>query len=814
MNPFTPAGARAGRLIVATALGTLVVTGSASAAVEQRVSASAAVARSCHDAYLRGAAGTAAVRTTAPATGLVHARLAGGGDWDLGVFDAKTKRYVAGSAGYRTHELAEGFVRGGQKLIVQACRYRGSARSARVSIGYLATGATTKAAAEKVRVVDVAAASLARRNDLQALGLEMTEHGDANSVEVILHGKADAQKLRAKGFTFKVRIADLGARTAANAAADRRYASATASSALPSGRTEYRHLADYELEMKQLALRYPRLVKPLTLNHKTVLGRDVQGIEIARHPWRINDGKPIFLNVGAHHAREWPSSEHALEWAYDLLTNFRSSGRTNRLVKATRNIVVPIVNPDGFNISREAAPLGDFSLFDYEMKRKNCRISANTPPEYTTGTCDDNPAGAYRGTDLNRNYGGLWGGAGASTDWSAIDYRGDAPFSEPESQNMRELQATRPITNLITNHTYSNLLLRPPGVVDTRAPLEDREYEALGARMASHNGYANGPSYGLYDTTGGMEDWTFWTAGSLGFTFEIGPDEFHPPFETGVVAEYLGLDPAAGAGQGGNREAYYEMLRSTADAGLHSVIAGRAPSGWRLNISKSFKTQTSPVWNNDFGTDIGDPILFDDTLSYDLDVRGRRFEWDVNPSTRPFVAGRLGRDAQAEKQADIPFANPAGQPAENPDYPPGGPTEEFSFDVGGLPEVDNGRFTVHIEWADPETDWDVYVYDADGNIVTQSASFGDTTEDAVLVDPPAGTYRAVIVNYDQIDGQPYDDWTNGSVAFQSPLPTTIGTKEAWNLTCSTPGGRVRGRREVFVDRGERVNVGRVCRRRG
>ena len=812
MKSSSPAGARAGRLIVATTLGTLAMTGSALAA-EQRVTVEAAVAQSCHDSYLRGAAGTAAVRATATADGLVHARLFGGGDWDLGVFDARTKRYVAGSAGSRSNELAEGYVRAGQRLIVQACRFRGSAASARVSVAFMSTGSASGAATGKVQVVDVAAASRASRNDLQALGLDLTEHGDADSVEVVLHGRDDARKLEAKGFEYNVRIADLGARMEANAVADRRYAAATTRSALPSGSTEYRRLADYELEMKQLALRYPALVKPLTLNHKTVLGRDVQGIEIARNPWRINDGKPIFLNMGAHHAREWPSSEHSIEWAYDLLANFRRSGRTHRLVNATRNIVVPIVNPDGFNISREAAPLGDFSLFDYEMKRKNCRISVDTPPEYATGTCEDNPAGAYRGTDLNRNYGGLWGGAGASTDWSDNTYRGDGPFSEPETQNIRELQATRPITNLITNHTFSNLILRPPGVVDTRAPLEDVEYEALGARMASHNDYANIPGYGLYDTTGGTEDWTFWTAGSLGFTFEIGPDGFHPPYEDAVVAEYLGLEPAAGAGQGGNREAYYEMLLSTADAGLHSVIAGRAPSGWRLNLSKSFKTETSPVWNDDFGIDIGDPILFDDTLSYDLDVRGNRFEWDVNPSTRPFVAGRLGRDAQAERQADIAFENPAGQPVENTGEPLEGAYEETSFDVGGLPEVDNGRFTVHIEWANPETDWDVYVYDADGNIVTQSASFGDTTEDAVLVDPPAGTYRVVIVNFDQVDGQPYDDWTNGSVAFQSPLPTTIGTKEAWNLTCSNRRGRVRGQREVFVDRGERVNVGRICRRR-
>ena len=212
--------------------------------------------------------------------------------------------------------------------------------------------------------------------------------------------------------------------------------------------------------------------------------------------------------------------------------------------------------------------------------------------------------------------------AARSTNWSSDTYRGDGPFSEPETQNIRELQATRNITNLITNHTFSNLVLRPPAIADVGFPHEEPQYAALGARMASHNDYSNIPSFGLYDTSGGTEDWTFWTAGSLGFTFEIGPEEFHPPYQTGVVSEYLGLAPAAGAGQGGNREAYYEMLESTVDTSLHSVIAGKAPAGWRLNISKSFKTLTSPVWNDDGGVSIGDPISFDDTLSYDLDTKG------------------------------------------------------------------------------------------------------------------------------------------------------------------------------------------------
>ena len=151
LKRFSPAGARAGRIIAAVTLGTLVMSGSAAAAVKQRVSAAKAVARSCHESYVGGAGGAATVRAKAPADGLVLARLAGAGDWDLGVFDAKTKRYVAGSAGFRSNELAEGFVRKGQKLVVQACRYRGDAASARVSVSFLETGAAPRTPARRSR---------------------------------------------------------------------------------------------------------------------------------------------------------------------------------------------------------------------------------------------------------------------------------------------------------------------------------------------------------------------------------------------------------------------------------------------------------------------------------------------------------------------------------------------------------------------------------------------------------------------------------------------------------------------------------------
>jgi murein tripeptide amidase MpaA len=803
-----PRGGRLAAIVFAALLsGLLVIAAAASAATRATVTASAAKARGCHTRFVGNRAHTDVVRVRSNVEGLLRARLKSRGDWDLGVFDAKTKRYVAGSAALRGNELAEGFVTKGQRLLVQACRFRGRVSSARVSVSFLATPSPNIDGS--VQVVDVSTPTRADKRRLQALGLDLTESGDANSIEVVLYGNDDVQLLRRNKFRYTVRIADLQQRNEANRRADRRYRLrvAQAGSQLPSGSTQYRRLPDFELELKLLAGRYPSLVKPLTLPHRTHLGRDVQGIEIATNPYNLRDGKPIFLNMGTHHAREWPSAEHSLEWAYDLLTNYGNQARTTRLVRATRNIVIPVVNPDGFNISREApdVPPGPF---DYEFKRKNCWPH----PGVATGTCENSSEGRLLGVDLNRNYGGFWGGSGASVDPDDDTFRGTMPFSEPETENIRKLHSERQITNLITNHTFSNLVLRPPGVADVGPPLEEPLLADLGARMTSHNGYSNIPGFGLYDTTGSTEDWTFWTAGGLGYTFEIGAEEFHPPYQTGVVAEYLGLPPAAGAGQGGNREAYYEMLQATADTRYHSLVRGRAPNGWTLKVKKSFMTSTSPVWQDDFGTVIGNPMLFPDSLESELHSNGGRFSWHMNPSTRPVVAGRFGRDPTGPPQGQIALANPAGQPAENTEANHlDGAYEAIPFTVAGPPEVDNGRMAVHIQWSNPETDWDLYVVNAAGEVVTQSASFGDTTEDAVLFDPPPGQYTAHVVNYDQVVEPPaFDDWSNGSVTFASPRPLTRGPKEAWTLTCEDRRGRLRAIRDLVVDRGDRVNVGRVC----
>jgi hypothetical protein len=589
-------------LAVASVLGlgaTLAFAPGAGAAVSTTLTADTAQSRSCIERAGAGAAGVATTRTTAEATGLVRARLSSGGDWDLSVFEADSGRSVAAAAGLGASELAEGFVEQGTELVVQACRYRGDSARADVSLDVIPVESPAGTAGP-TRVVDVRTPERADKARLQGLGLDLTEHGDRDSVEVVLHGDEDAAALTAAGFAYDVEIADLQERSRANRARDRAYADEVPQSGLPSGRTAYRRLADYELELKQLAERYPSLTRIITLPNKTVEGRDVLALEITRNATDVSDGKPIFLNMGVHHAREWPSSEHAMEFAYDLLTNYGKSTRTTRLVDTTRTITVPLVNPDGFNVSREGSrPAGSaqFSQFDYEYKRKNCRISAATPPTWLGGTCAANNAGRLRGTDPNRNYGGFWGGPGAGIAWSSDTFRGDGPFSEAETQNVRWLQSTRTITNLISNHTYSNLVLRPPGVEAAGFPLEEPVLAALGARMTARNGYANDPSFLLYDTTGGTEDWTFWSAGSLGYTFEIGPDEFHPPFEKGVVDEYLGRAGTAGAGRAATapRTTRCSSRRPTARC-TRSSRAPPPPAGssrWRSRSRRRRTTRSS-----------------------------------------------------------------------------------------------------------------------------------------------------------------------------------------------------------------------------
>ena len=101
-------------------------------------------------------------------------------------------------------------------------------------------------------------ADLAQRNVLANSGLDLTEHAGHDYVEVVLHTPADLALLRSLELPYEVRVPDLLQREAEVQAANRAYAASVAQSPMPSGRTGYRTLEDYNAEMQALADRARR----------------------------------------------------------------------------------------------------------------------------------------------------------------------------------------------------------------------------------------------------------------------------------------------------------------------------------------------------------------------------------------------------------------------------------------------------------------------------------------------------------------------------------------------------------------------------
>ena len=649
------------------------------------------------------------------------------------------------------------------------------------------------------QLVTVDTATRADKSRLQALGLDLTEHAGHDYIEVVLHTAADAEALRAAGFTYDVRIPDLLRREGEINRINQAFAATTLRTALPSGRDSYRTLADYNAEMKAMAANNPGLVKLLEMPEKTLDGRTVYGVEIAKNV-AAKDGRPTFAMFGVHHAREWPSGEHAMEFAVDLVKNARAGDpRITGLLERGRMVIVPIVNADGFHLSRTDGALVDLRETDgggtatilgtpgNAYKRKNCRVvDGQDTPDGTCAAFSATSNGGYGvGVDPNRNYGGLWGGPGASDLFADPTYRGAGPFSEPETRNVRHLISTRQVTMMISNHTFSNLVLRPNGVNPTTigpdglpvgdAP-DEQAMKDLGAKMTANNGYANIHGWELYDTTGTTEDWSYNATGGYGYTFEIGAHEFHPPFAE-VVDEYLGAGEFAGKG---NREAYLVAFENAVSRTSHAVISGRAPSGATLRLRKEF---TTPTWSpeNDFT----------DSLETTMVTSGKTFAWDVNQSTRPVVQSRLIKLLDEEPTRAETFTGTAA-PTSSVDH-------EFV-----VTEADQEIMQVELDWPTPDDlDLEVYRKNADGSLteVGSSGNFVGEKEKATINAPTPGTYVLRVINFASVT----PTYTLTASLFNATEQTTPPMVESWTLTCER-NGQVLQTASVVVDRGQQVSV--------
>ncbi len=242
-------------------------------------------------------------------------------------------------------------------------------------------------------------------------------------------------------------------------------------------------------------------------DQSTVDGNHLYYLKISNHP-DVEEQEPKVLFTALHHARELITPHQLVFFMYHLLENYETDSLIKKLIDTTTLYFIPVVNPDGLTYNQLTNPDGG------GMWRKN-RL--------------DNGDGTF-GVDLNRNYGYKWGlddiGSSPST-WSDT-YRGTSPFSEIETQIMRDFCIDQKFSVCLNYHSYSNFWLYSWAYTDQGSP-DSAVFRQYAYRMTASNGYKYGqPGALLYNTNGDALDWMYGEQTLkpkiVGFTPEMGSD--------------------------------------------------------------------------------------------------------------------------------------------------------------------------------------------------------------------------------------------------------------------------------------------------
>ena len=264
---------------------------------------------------------------------------------------------------------------------------------------------------------------------------------------------------------------------------------------------EYRTLDEYWTRWQAIVDINPDITS-LSVVGQSLEGRDMPGIVLNGDG---REGKPVFVINACQHAREWVSPAATTYMIEQLVSGYGSDARITRLLDDMEWVFLPMVNPDGF----------DYTWTDERFWRKNKRIVADR----------------LRGVDLNRNWAYEWGGPGSSSNPGHEQYRGEAPFTEPEL--LVYLDALDSIRDRVVGHldvhTFSQFVLSPWGYTLTE-PVDIAEMTELGDIFAGGVRDATGAEYEvgtgstvLYIYSGNATDWFYGEFGALSWTIELRP---------------------------------------------------------------------------------------------------------------------------------------------------------------------------------------------------------------------------------------------------------------------------------------------------
>ena len=281
----------------------------------------------------------------------------------------------------------------------------------------------------------------------------------------------------------------------------------------------YRTYEEMTVLLQSLAMNHSDIMS-LTSVGKTYEGRDLWMVKLSDNVTQ-NEDEPGVLFMGAHHGNEKPSYEVCLYFIQHMVEHYENSSRpeVRAALDSTQIYVIPMVNPDGVEAGTRKNLAPNYGFFGLRKEMTS------------------------QGVDLNRNYGYRWFRyyllyplymRSTSLYDSSNVYRGQRPFSENETQAIKEFMQNHSITIALSYHTYGNLILYPWGY--TIVPPKDKPvFVSISENISTINNYIFGQSIDLYPTIGDTCDWMYGTYGVYAFTIELG--ESYAPLDPEIILE-------------------------------------------------------------------------------------------------------------------------------------------------------------------------------------------------------------------------------------------------------------------------------------
>ncbi len=353
----------------------------------------------------------------------------------------------------------------------------------------------------------------------------------------------------------------------------------------------YLNTEQIENYLKKFRDLYPNIITTEQLPNQTIEKRITHFARLKINDNNHNESKIGVLFTGGVHAREWGGSDICIHLLIKLLDSYKNNldivlgnktftaTQIKKMIEKIDLFIFPNVNPDGkiYSQTYNDPSIPKIDQNNFWRKNRNPALVPN-PAEEINGEPAKNH---LTGVDINRNFDFLWESGIATMDPVSganfpMRYRGSAPFSEPETQNVKYLfDHYKNIKYFVDIHSWSETIVynwgddsnqtqepkmnfKNPTYDGKRGNANDSVYgeyiknedEQIAKKLANRMSDAlfdvRGKKYsvsqsatGMYVTSGTSDDYAFSrhfdnlsNSKIYGFTIEFGPKEtaFVPPY--------------------------------------------------------------------------------------------------------------------------------------------------------------------------------------------------------------------------------------------------------------------------------------------